>query len=183
MKKFITVVAITGALALSGCSGEPEPTPTVTVTATAESPTPEAGPTPEPSVTLESPRAVPSEVPTEELPQPTEDVEEYLPEPDPRTTELEEPTIPGGELTDGMFMKLLRDNTTSFANFTDAEVVDLIQSSCDAFDRGVTAGQVLQVLIDNSRTTTQARDLGFMLAAGVQNYCPEYIGELEALAG
>lgn len=72
-----------------------------------------------------------------------------------------------------LFLQTVRSGEygPQFSSISDDVLVELVQSTCDALDRGATATQLSEAGINSGFTPQQ---VGWVLGAGVAAYCPEY---------
>lgn len=96
-------------------------------------------------------------------------------EPTPET-----PEAPMGSVSDEMFADLIRQNTNAFDNASDQQIVKAAEAGCSYFDEGATFEQAAMVIVESG---VDVYDGGFLLGAGVANYCPEYTDLLPSGAG
>lgn len=72
---------------------------------------------------------------------------------------------------DDVFVKVVSDKFPIFSTAR-SELIALGHNVCGAFDRGVTKEKVLEIGLDNGLTPQQ---IGYIVGAGVQVYCPEHL--------
>jgi hypothetical protein len=169
MKKILTVVGIATALTLSGCSMLPgaEAKPSESQSAEATAP-----------VTAD---AIPSESASAE---PTEEA----------TTE---PTAPDGThyasdfetgvMSDTDFVKLVRERTTAMTDVGDGAILLIPGKACASLANGETFVELLEGTSESIQTSIESEtgapaeytpaigtDAGFIVGAGVMNYCPQF---------
>lgn len=176
MKKFLTVVVASAALSLTGCSMLPgsTPQPTVTVTQSAEaSKSAEAVATPSPSESADA-TASESSAPAE-------------------SGKLTYGDFLTGKVSDDTFVALVRSKTTSLGDVGDGAILLIPGKACAELGNGGTlktilmsTGESIQSSIETKTgapaTYTKAlgQDAGYIVGAGVMNYCPQYAETLKA---
>lgn len=179
MKKFLTVAMAAAALSMTaGCGLIPQSAPAPTVTVQAEN-TESAKPS-------ESADPVESSKTTE----PTKAAKD-------KTTGLAAPytyeDFMDGKISDDAFVKYVRANTTALTDVGDGAIKIIPGKACAALANGDTfktilseTGESLEVSIEmttNAKavyTEALGNDAGFIIGAGVMNYCPEYEEDLKA---
>lgn len=102
----------------------------------------------------------------------TPEITEVAPEPPttsaPPTTPVEPPSS-----DDAIFLQVLRDGTNSWDSVPDADVIELAQLMCGAWDNGASFEEIAQVLLDSGYSQNEA---GYFIGAGTETYCPEHSG-------
>jgi hypothetical protein len=94
--------------------------------------------------------------------------------PTPPSTSLAPETVaPEPNDLDAIFVQVLRENTNSWDNIPDADVVELANLMCDVWREGATFEEIGQILIDSGYPQNEA---GFFIGAGTEAYCPEFSG-------
>lgn len=56
----------------------------------------------------------------------------------------------------------------------DNAIVRLSHNVCRAMDNGSTAQDIVNAVVTNVSTPSQAREYGYIIGAGVQTWCPRY---------
>lgn len=92
-----------------------------------------------------------------------------------------------GVYSDQVFYDTVRKNTTTLTDYTDDDLAVMAQTTCAAVANGATGRDVIlkQAAMaaprqDGELTREMGRDVGYMLGAGAQNYCPELLDTLVA---
>lgn len=86
-------------------------------------------------------------------------------------------------LSDAQFVGyILEERPVLAASMTDSAIVDLAKDSCERFDAGDTAMDVIYDSVAGlpSDAGEEAEAIGFVIGAGVQNYCDQHLERLTA---
>lgn len=81
-------------------------------------------------------------------------------------------------IADAVFIANVRSHTTKLGNSDDATLISTVKAACGALDDGNSMQQLVATIVDNAPDTTAQKDLGYMLGAGIQQYCPQYAPQL-----
>lgn len=165
MKKLASLSIAAAILAMTaGCSMLPQaaPTPTVTVTASA-SPSASA---PESAAATESDAS-----PSADAAAQSKTMWDYQ----------------EGVYADQVFYDVVRKGTTTLTGYSDDDLAVMAQTTCAAIANGETGRDVIlkQAAMaaprqDGELTKEMGKDVGYMLGAGAQNYCPDLLDKLVA---
>jgi hypothetical protein len=75
---------------------------------------------------------------------------------------------------DQTLVDLVRKEYPELYGVTDAQIIELGKTACDAFDAGASAEDIIMAIPDTDPQTRLA--LAYVVGAGVGAYCPEYTG-------
>jgi hypothetical protein len=178
MKKFLAVAVTAAALSLTGCSMIPgaTPQPTVTVTPSAEpTATQSAEPTPSES-TESSPEASSPEASTEA----SSGTYTYM-------------DFTEGKVADDEFVAFVRDKTTAMTDVGDGAILLIPGKACAELGNGGSFMDIVKTTSESIQTSIETKtgaqavytpeigtDAGFIVGAGVMNYCPQFEETLKA---
>lgn len=85
---------------------------------------------------------------------------------------------PKAQVTDQQFLAVVRDELPELYADSDASILALADSVCEAFDSGVTFEQVVQLILDGGGSFEYQKDLAALTGMSVAAYCPEHKAKL-----
>ena len=90
----------------------------------------------------------------------------------PRTTTTTEAPTYDHDLITQTFLDLMRDRSPFLASQTDDDLIGAAWATCDLFDAGGDAYDVLSVVLEQD--PAHQEDLAFLSGAGTAAFCPEH---------
>lgn len=74
-----------------------------------------------------------------------------------------------------VYLKVIRKEYPVLKTVPDQELIDLAVNTCETLEYGSTGEDLMRVAIDSGMDVGMA---GFVMGAGVENYCPELYDQL-----
>jgi outer membrane PBP1 activator LpoA protein len=77
---------------------------------------------------------------------------------------------------DKAYLKVFRDEYPNAAS-TDSQLLQLAAASCDAFDKGASQADIINVIREKGRSA--GVEIGYAVGVAVPIYCPEYQSKIK----
>lgn len=119
---------------------------------------------PEPTPVVEA-----TEEPAEPTPEPT--FEEPVPE--------VEPTLPA-DFQENLFLDFVRDEHSILVDVPDADLLELAENICTAYDNGAVNDDISLLIVQNSNNESEMAAFATVHGAGVAAFCPEHTDKVGA---
>lgn len=78
------------------------------------------------------------------------------------------------------FLTVVRTEYPDLKSLSNARLIGVAHATCNALDNGASAEQVIMAIASSADTTSRARELGYVVGAGVAVYCPQYKNEFSS---
>lgn len=101
----------------------------------------------------------------------------------PTVTETVVSYAPPQMTADEKFLEQMHASGNPYADtVSDSSMLEIGKQACTVLDSGYTVGEMITYLINNLdfQSADQAQFVGYLIGAGVRNFCPEYMTEVKA---